>query len=136
VNKRFTKLLVLLIGIAIWSLAVPNGVHFSLDTTGKWMPQSLSAACHSVYDRVEKVVHKYGGQLLEEEGHTVFSNRPSARQAASEIAGNLGGNPKTISLKQYDATDKKWWYGNSNKVISKERLNPHTRVPISYWRDD
>ena len=72
-------------------------------------------------------VGKYGGKpYVNEAGDTVdgwvvFDSRRQARQAASEIAGDLGSDPRALRLSG-DKADK-WWYRDSNRVVGRERLD-------------
>ena len=74
--------------------------------------------------------------MLPEEGWVVFPTRDAARRAASEIAGDLGSSPSAIRLRDYEATDAKWWYGDSDQVIGRQRLDSNTGQSLNGWRDD
>ena len=103
------------------------------------MPKSAGAARHQVFDRLENAVGKYGGKpYVNEAGDTVdgwvvFDSRRQARQAASEIAGDLGSDPRALRLSG-DKADK-WWYRDSNRVVGRERLDSSGNS-VAGWRDD
>jgi RHS repeat-associated protein len=63
------------------------------------IPKSASAARHVVFDRLENAMQRHNGKAVE--GGIEFPSRRSARQAASEIAGNVGSRAFLIYLLTY-----------------------------------
>lgn len=76
----------------------------------------------------EGIIKRNGGVKLKE-GHYVFPNRRSARQAASEIAGDLGSNPATIRKKDYRGGPRGWESSNG-------KIGMQNNDKSSGWRDD
>jgi Pretoxin HINT domain len=71
---------------------------------------------------------RHGGEEIGD-GRFQFPNRQSARQAASELAGNLGSGARPIPLSEFEGGP--WWTKNSNKVIGRESADG-----LVGWRDD
>ena len=76
----------------------------------------------------EGIIKKHGGVKVKD-GHYRFPNRRSAKQAASEIAGDLGIDPQKTRKKDYWGGPKSW--KDSDTVIGKK-----SRDGTSGWRDD
>ncbi len=58
-----------------------------------------------------------------------FPTREAARQAASELAGNLGPGTQAIRLSEFRGGP--WWTKNSNRVIGRQSADGSAG-----WRDD
>lgn len=76
----------------------------------------------------EGIIQKHGGKKISE-GHYKFPNRRSARQAASEIAGDLGSEAVTIRKKDFRGGPRGW--ESSNAKIGKQKPDKSAG-----WRDD
>jgi len=91
------------------------------------LPRSVGAARNPVYDRFEAAVARNGGKLAE--GGAAFPSRRAARQAASEIAGDMGSAAKAVRASDYRGAP--WTWRNSQRVIGRESADGTV-----YWRDD
>ena len=91
------------------------------------LPQSASSARHAVYDRLQAVISRYGGELVE--GGVRFSSRRVARQAASEIAGDMGSAARAIRASEFRGAPHGW--RASERVIGRRSANGRV-----LWRDD
>ncbi|HVI43355.1 MAG TPA: DUF6531 domain-containing protein [Chitinophaga sp.] len=76
----------------------------------------------------EKIIGKHGGIKLSD-GHYTFPNRRAARQAASEIAGDLGSNPTVIRKKDFRGGPRGW-------EKSEGRIGVQKSDKSAGWRDD
>ena len=76
----------------------------------------------------ETIIGKHGGKKLAD-GHYQMPNRRRARQAASEIAGNMGNNPTMITKADFRGGPQSW-RGNSTKI------GQQSSKKSSGWRDD
>lgn len=96
-----------------------------------WMdPLGLSACKLNKKVNVDAIVKKYGGKHITSDYYEMPSHK-AAKQAASEIAGNLSSAPKTTRRQDYRGGPRTW--SNSNGVIGK---NSGGDNPCSGWRDD
>jgi RHS repeat-associated protein len=77
--------------------------------------------------RASQIANRYGA--TETEGGFLFSTRRSARQAASELAGDLGSSP--LAIRASDWRNVTWPWNNSNRVIGRQKFDFSTG-----WRDD
>jgi len=91
------------------------------------IPRSVGAARHAIYDRLEGAIGRYGGELVE--GGVRFPSRRAARQAASEIAGNMGSGARAIRASEFRGGP--WSWRNSNGVIGRQSADGRV-----LWRDD
>ncbi|WP_159246106.1 RHS repeat protein [Tenacibaculum maritimum] len=76
----------------------------------------------NTYRNVDDIAKKYGGQKTGD-NRFVFEGAGSkkrAKQAASEISGDLGSNPRTERRKDYRDCDNTFRDDNSNRVIGKK----------------
>lgn len=97
-------------------------------TNSAGLPRSGGAARNPVYDRLESAVNRNGGTLTSDGAS--FQGRPTAaRQAASEVAGDLGSKPIVIRKSDYNGAPKAW--EQSSQVIGKMSADRS-----SGWRDD
>lgn len=78
---------------------------------------------------LEKVVSRNGGEIVE--GGARFASRRAARQAASELAGNLGSRAEAIRMSEFKQADVPWNLQNSNRVIGRRSFDGSVG-----WRDD
>lgn len=78
---------------------------------------------------LEKVVARNGGEIVE--GGAQFATRRQARQAASEMAGNLGSDVQAIRMREFKQANVPWGLKDSNKVIGRQSADG-----LSGWRDD
>jgi uncharacterized protein RhaS with RHS repeats len=76
----------------------------------------------------ENIIKRHGG-VKQKEGYYVFPNRRSARQAASEIAGDLESNPSTIRKSDYRGGPKEW-------ESSRKKIGMQSNDKSAGWRDD
>ncbi len=88
-----------------------------------------------IVERGKEAIQRNGGKSLDKEGYYQFPNRQSARQAASEIAGDLGSDPVILRVKNYRGVPRN--LSNSNTVMGRRssRTMP-TGGSVSGWRDD
>jgi hypothetical protein len=91
------------------------------------MPRSVGSARHPVYDRLEAAMARHGGVLAE--GGVRFPSRRVARQAASEVAGDMGSSPRAIRAREFRGGPRGW--KDSDMVIGRESAD---RCVL--WRDD
>lgn len=75
------------------------------------------------------MVTRNGGQIVE--GGAQFANRRSARQAASEMAGNLWSDVQAIRMKDFKQANVPWTLKDSNRVIGRQSSDGSIG-----WRDD
>ena len=78
---------------------------------------------------LEKVVARNGGEIVE--GGAKFGTRRSARQAASEMAGNLGSNAQAIRMREFKQSNVPWGLKDSDRVIGRRSSDG-----LTGWRDD
>jgi Pretoxin HINT domain len=86
------------------------------------------------WDRARAAAARHGGEELATPGHFQFPNRRSARQAASEIAGNLGQNPVTTRLRDFRGLPpnlKRASERTLDRVIGRQSADGKIE-----WRDD
>ncbi|WMJ71871.1 RHS repeat-associated core domain-containing protein [Cytophagaceae bacterium ABcell3] len=76
----------------------------------------------------EEIIGKHGGFKLKD-GHYQMPNRRAARQAASEIAGNLGNNPIRVTKGDFRGGPRTW-KDNPTKI------GQYSQDKSSGWRDD
>jgi RHS repeat-associated protein len=76
----------------------------------------------------EDIIRRHGGTKLKD-GHYRMPNRRAARQAASEIAGDLGSEASTVRKRDYRGGPRTW--GDSDG-----RIGAQSRDKSSGWRDD
>ncbi|WP_216353108.1 RHS repeat domain-containing protein [Snodgrassella alvi] len=76
----------------------------------------------------EKIIEKHGG-IKTGENRYQMPNRRAARQAASELSGNLGSNPKVIRKSEFEGGPYSW--KNSNGKIGMKSADGNNG-----WRDD
>jgi hypothetical protein len=90
----------------------------------------VSVWAHNVctLEEAREIAAKHGGTEVEE-GVFQFKTRRAARQAASEMAGDLGPEPTTIRMSEFRGGPK--WGKKSNKVIGKKSADGS-----ALWRDD
>jgi len=79
-------------------------------------------------EQARAAVARHGGVEIGE-GRFLFSTRRAARQAASEIAGDLGPGARPIRLSEFEGGP--WWTRNSNRVIGRQSADG-----MVGWRDD
>jgi len=91
------------------------------------LPVSGGAARHVVFDRVEAAVLRHGGEAVEN-GY-MFPTRRAARQAASEISGDLGSATEAIRASDFRGGPR--WMENSDQVIGRSSADG-----LTGWRDD
>lgn len=91
------------------------------------LPVSGDAARHVVFDRVEAAVLRHGGQAVEND--YMFPTRRAARQAASEISGDLGSATEAIRASDFPGGPR--WMENSDQVIGRSSADG-----LTGWRDD
>jgi RHS repeat-associated protein len=90
-----------------------------------WKPCFANKAAEK---RAETIIKRHGG-VKTSEGHYQMPNRRAARQAGSEIAGDLGYNAETIRKKDFGGGPKSW--KNSEGKIGKQKKDE-----TAGWRDD
>jgi hypothetical protein len=100
------------------------------------LPRSLGAARHPLFARLEAVLKRYGAS--EKKGGYLFPSRRAARQAASEILGDLGGSPKVMRLRdfeglpdRFEALARKQKSSLLDSIIGRQRPDGSAG-----WRDD
>ena len=76
----------------------------------------------------EKIIEKHGG-IKTGENRYKMPNRRTARQAASELSGNLGSNPKVIHKSEFERGPYGW--KKSNGKIGMQSADENAG-----WRDD
>ncbi|ORF39964.1 hypothetical protein [Snodgrassella alvi] len=76
----------------------------------------------------EKIIEKHGG-IKTGENRYQMPNRRTARQAASELSGNLGSDPKVIRKSEFKGGPYSW--KNSNGKIGMKSADGNNG-----WRDD
>jgi hypothetical protein len=91
------------------------------------LPTSVGAARNAVYNRLEGSLARHGGELVE--GGARFPSRRAARQAASEIAGDMGSEVDAIRASSFRGGPRSW--RNSNRVIGRKSADGTV-----WWRDD
>jgi hypothetical protein len=79
-------------------------------------------------EQARLVAARHGGLEIAE-GRFQFLTRRAARQAASEIAGDLGPGASAIRLKEFRGGP--WWGKNSKRVIGRQSSDGAIG-----WRDD
>ena len=108
-----------------------TNIYTYVDDTNVWIDTYGLKSCYSnekSQKLAEDIIKKHGGKF-EKETHYRMPNRRAARQAASEIAGNLGNNPKRIEKKDYKGGPKHWEKNNS-------KIGQQSMDESSGWRDD
>ncbi|KAB0573872.1 RHS repeat-associated core domain-containing protein, partial [Ideonella dechloratans] len=78
---------------------------------------------------LERVIARNGGELVD--GGARFATRRDARQAASELAGNLGSDAQAIRMRDFRQSNVPWGLKDSNRVIGRRSADGSTG-----WRDD
>jgi hypothetical protein len=96
--------------------------------TPRGLPRSGGPARHPVWDRYEAAVDRHDGTIASG-GSATFPTRRAARQAASEIAGDLG--PRAIPIRASAMRGAPWTWRGSLRVIGREAADGSV-----YWRDD
>ena len=89
----------------------------------------VAPAAKSSASALEKVVARNGGEIVE--GGAQFATRRQARQAASELAGNLGSDVQAIRMRDFVQANVPWGLRDSNKVIGRQSADG-----LAGWRDD
>ena len=77
---------------------------------------------------LENAVARNGGEATD--GGATFPTRRQARQAASEVAGNLGSDAQAIRMRDFRQSDS-WRLKNSNRIIGRQSSDG-----AAGWRDD
>ena len=85
-------------------------------------------ACEKARNFAEDIITKFGGRKVKE-GHYQMPSRKSARQAASEIAGNLGNNPTKVTKADFRGGPRSWRNNQS-------KIGQYSQNKKSGWRDD
>lgn len=90
--------------------------------------------------KLREIAARHGGVELPDsphgKGNFMFPNRRAARQAASEVAGDLGSNPSTFRASDYRGAPPKT---NPNKVMGANNSDPASTTDnhgSAGWRDD
>ena len=71
---------------------------------------------------VDDIAAKYGGTRIDGDSNPnafMFPSKRSAKQAASEIAGNLGSSPTKVLQSSYRESKLSWFAAKSKKIIGK-----------------
>ncbi|WP_460185705.1 polymorphic toxin-type HINT domain-containing protein [Thermopirellula anaerolimosa] len=111
------------------------GVHrvYNMTVEGEhvYHVSTLAVVAHNLNcaERADAAARRHGGIRLEEKGHYRFPSRRAARQAASEIAGNMGRNVEPIHLKDFRGVPPQM--KNSMRVIGRSSKDGSV-----WWRDD
>ena len=90
-----------------------------------WIDPLGLAGCPEMDKKVQHIAEKYGGVKLEDGGFQM-PNRKAAKQAASEIAGNMGSDPVKVRRKDYSDVDNTYQQKQSNRVIGKKSQDGST----------
>jgi hypothetical protein len=110
-----------------------KGFLYNLETTEHvYRVGSLGTLVHNScpVERAANAAGRFGGKQLSNPNHFHFPNRNAARRAASEIAGNLGADPRKIRLGS-DYRGVPPHLRNSKRVLGKESADGSAG-----WRDD
>ncbi|MDQ1698161.1 MAG: hypothetical protein QOG34_24, partial [Frankiaceae bacterium] len=108
--------------------AVLTAYNLTVDGIHTYYAGTTPVLVHnSCADRVASAVERHGG--VEAEGGYSFATRQAARQAASEIAGDLGSNPLAIRASEFRGGP--WWMRASDRVIGRSTARGNIG-----WRDD
>jgi hypothetical protein len=108
-----------------------TGFLYNLETTEHvYRVGSLGTLVHnSCVDRAAASAQRHGGQALETANHFRYPSRQAARQAASEIAGNMGRETRAIRLNDFRGAPPQM--SASNRVIGRQSADGSIG-----WRDD
>jgi len=98
------------------------------DPAGWIDPTGLAGCGPSAQARFDAAIIRHGGKTLSPLS-AQFPNRRSARQAASELVGNMGPFPRSLRQSDFRGTPKE--LRMSERVIGKQRNKPPAE-----WRDD
>jgi RHS repeat-associated protein len=112
----------LLGGLNLYQYA-PNPVGW-VDPWG-WKPCFRDA---NAQNHAESIIKRHGGVAAGDNRYKM-PNRRAARQVASEIAGNLGSKPITITKSEFREGPPSW-------KNSEVRIGRKNRAETSGWRDD
>ena len=84
----------------------------------QWVDPLGLAGCPERDKRVQHIIEKYGGKKREDGGFDM-PNKKSAKQAASEISGDLGSLPQKVRRKDYSDELNDFYDKKSDRVIGK-----------------
>jgi RHS repeat-associated protein len=109
-------------GLNLYQYA-PNPIGW-IDPLG-WKPcfRDAKAQAHA-----ESIIKRHGGVAAGENRYKM-PNRRAARQAASEIAGNLGSEPRRIKKSDFRGGPSSW-------KNSQDKIGMQNKSETSGWRDD
>jgi hypothetical protein len=99
--------------------------YFVGDATWGWSVWAHNAC---TIEQARAAAARHGGVEISE-GRFLFPTRRAARQAASEIAGDLGPGARPIRLAEFEGGP--WWTRYSNRVIGRRSADGTVG-----WRDD
>ncbi|MBO9690462.1 hypothetical protein [Chryseobacterium sp.] len=110
-----------------------NKVKAKEDLT--FLKNSDRLANHKIIRDVDKIAKKYGGEKIGENRYK-FTDKNSAKKAASEISGDLGSDPITIRRKDYIDEMNTYKNNNSNRKIGKHSSKlDSNKKPTSGYHD-
>ncbi|MGM5629621.1 RHS domain-containing protein [Apibacter raozihei] len=122
-------------------IGLQGGIEFYSyvhDPNGWIDPLGLTQKTYGEKRDVDKIAEKYGGKKIDENRYEFDGPdaKKRARQAASEISGDLGSDPNTIRRKDYVDANNTYKNNNSNRVIGKHSstLNSNEQ-PVSGYHD-
>ncbi|MFV5516522.1 RHS repeat-associated core domain-containing protein [Acinetobacter gerneri] len=108
-----------------------NNIYAYAPNPVEWIdPLGLSSCKVNKKVNINIIVKKYGGKHITADYYEMPSQK-AAKQAASEIAGNLSSGRQTIRKQDYRGGPKTW--SNSRGVIGK---NSGGDNPCAGWRND
>lgn len=105
----------------------PRAGNAPASSSSNGLPRSGGASRNPAYDRLESAAQRNGG-VITSDGAS-FPSRQAARQAASEVAGDLGSTPKVTTRGDYRDGPTSW--KDSDVPIGKSN-----REGTTGWRDD
>jgi hypothetical protein len=116
--------------VAIQGAKIPFDFALTIPMGGSIEKQAAVTTEGILEERLAGVISRNSGTVVEGvEGGFRFASRRAARQAASEMAGDLGSAAEAITAKEFENGPK--WMLRSNRVIGRTN-SAGTR----YWRDD
>ncbi|RJQ70247.1 RHS repeat protein [Pseudonocardiaceae bacterium YIM PH 21723] len=114
--------------LKVHNLTIDQTHTFSVQAAGK---DIITHNCGNGAARMAAAVARHGGEAVEQ--GFMFPSRRAARQAASEMVGNLGSAARAIRASDFRGGPRGW--ATSNRVIGREQLD-EAGMSVAGWRDD